>query len=425
MLNKNNIQKSLKNLWLDFRSTNLENADKWIPLICFGLLVSGLVIIYSISPALSLTSNVGGSYFVSRYIIAIILSIFVFYIVSHIPLRTWRNSVRILVVVAVLATLVALVLPVNPNYPAHRWVRLGSLSFESVELVLFAFLIWLSDFLARRIDNKLIKSFKQTLLPVLMVLLILGVVIAGAQSDLGSTAIVVAILFAMLFVAGFPMRRIILIGAVVVVGTIIAVIIYPYRLARIETFFHPDTNCLTTGYQSCQAIISVGSGGLTGVGLGSSVAAYGYLPEADNDSIFAVFAEKFGFIGSVLMVTVYGVLFYRLYLVAIKVKDNFSKLIVIGVLIWISVEMVINVGAMIGLLPLKGITLPFVSYGGTSVIFFAAAIGLVYQISSNLTTNSGRIETVIKRNHKSYENSVNRSRLGRTYNTQSGGRQKT
>lgn len=407
------LEKFLNNSIL-LSSKSRTSPDKWIPLICFLLLIIGFIVIYSIGPALGLTTGVSGSYYVTRYIIAIILSIIVFYITSKISMKTWRSYINILLGAALLATLIALLLPVNPNYPAHRWVRFAGLSFESVELLIFAFLIWLADFLAKQIHAGLIKSFKKTAIPLLIALIVLGGIIAGAQSDLGSTGVIVAILFGLVFVAGFPMKRILIIGAIVTVGTFLAIITSPYRIARVQTFFHPDTNCLTTGYQSCQAIIAVGSGGLTGVGLGSSVQAYGYLPEADNDSIFAIFAEKFGFIGSVVLLGIYLVLFYKIYRVGVDSKDNFSKLIVLGVLIWISIEVVINIGAMIGLLPLKGITLPFVSYGGSSVIFFAAAIGLVYQISSNNDPVSSRIGTVINNRNK-YENNFNRSRVRGAY----------
>jgi len=138
---------------------------------------------------------------------------------------------------------------------------------------------------------------------------------------------------------------------------------------------------LTTGYQACQALIAVGSGGISGLGLGRSVQAYGYLPEAQNDSIFAIYAEKFGFIGVMVLLGLFVALFARLRLIIERAPDTFSRLVAAGVLAWLSVQMIINVGAMIGLLPLKGITLPFVSYGGTSVLFVGAALGLIFQIS--------------------------------------------
>jgi cell division protein FtsW len=306
-------------------------------------------------------------------------------------LAWWRQAYKPLLIIAGLATLLALVLPVNPAYPAHRWVRLGSFSFQSVELVKFAIMIWLAGFLAQRIQAGTIKSTQLTLKPILTALAVVGVIIVGIQSDLGSAGVMVAMMGIMAFVAGLPMGRILAIGAVVLIGLTLAVSVTPYRRARLQSYLHPASNCQSSGYQACQALIAVGSGGMIGLGLGSSVQAYGYLPEAANDSIFAIYAEKFGFIGSIVLLAVFIAFFARLKSIAERLPDDFSRLLVIGVLAWLSVQTLINVGAMIGLLPLKGITLPFISYGGTSVVFAAAAVGLAFQASRYAAMSAPRI----------------------------------
>ena len=368
-------------------------ADHWILIDCALLLAIGLMLIYSISPALADTTGVSGSYYVTREIIAIALSIIAFIVTTKIPIDKWRAYYKWLLGLAALATMIAIVLPVNPNYPAHRWVRFAGLSFESVELLIVAILIWFANFLSIRIKNGTITNFSKTVKPLIGVILVVAGVVAMVQSDLGSTGVIVIMMGVMAFVAGLPIKRIMMVVGVIAALTVVAVLAFPYRIARLETFLHPTANCLTTGYQSCQAMIAVGSGGATGLGLGSGVQAYGYLPEADNDSIFAIFAEKFGFIGSIALLAIFGSLFYRISKVASGAPDNFSRLVAVGVLVWISVEALINIGAMVGLLPLKGITLPFISYGGTSVVFFAAAMGLVYQTSrysSYSSNNSNR-----------------------------------
>ncbi len=355
--------------------------DYWLVTACGILLLIGLIVIYSISPALALTNNVGNNYYVIKQIIAIVLSAVAFFITAKIPITTWRRSYKALLLLAGFATLLALAIPVNPMYPAHRWVRFGGLSFESVELVTFAVLIWIAHFLAERIRTNTIKSLRKTLQPLLVALFAMGIIIAGVQSDLGSTGILVIMMGVMAYVAGIPMKRIMMIAGAILIVLVLAISAVPYRRARLETFLHPDTNCQTTGYQACQSIISVGSGGLFGLGLGNSVQAYGYEPEAANDSIFAIYAEKFGFIGCIILVAIFGLLFARLKSIAERLPDDFSRLLVVGVLTWFSVQALVNIGGMVGLLPLKGITLPFISYGGTSVVFSAAAIGLVYQLS--------------------------------------------
>ena len=355
--------------------------DYWLLILSAILLAVGLIVVYAISPALSAAQHVNGGYYVSKQLLAIGLSVVAFIVTAQVPLSWWRRAYKPLLIAAAAATLLALVIPVNPAYPAHRWVRLGGLSFQSVELLKFAVLVWLAGFLAGRIRAGSITDTNATLKPLLYALLAIGVVVAGVQSDLGSTGVVVAMMGTMAFVAGLPLKRVFQIGGIILIGLILAVSISPYRRDRLQTYLHPEANCQASGYQACQALIAVGSGGIIGLGLGSSVQAYGYLPEAANDSIFAIYAEKFGFIGSVALLGVFVAFFARLKSIAERSEDDFTRLLVIGVLAWLAVQTLVNVGAMIGLLPLKGITLPLISYGGTSVVFTAAAVGLAFQAS--------------------------------------------
>ncbi len=373
--------------------------DYWLLIWCAALLAIGLVVVYAISPALSASNHVSGNYYVTKQLLAIGLSLVAFLITARIPLKWWRQAYKPLLFAAGLATLLAMVLPVNPSYPAHRWVRLGSFSFQSVELVKFAIMVWLAGFLAERIRQGTITNSRLTLRPILVALGIVSVIIVGVQSDLGSAGVMIAMMATMAYVAGLPLGRIILIGSGVLLMLVLAVYVTPYRRDRLESFLHPGSNCQSSGYQACQALIAVGSGGTIGLGLGSSVQAYGYLPEAANDSIFAIYAEKFGFVGSVILLGVFVAFFTRLKSIAERLPDDFSRLLVIGVLAWLSVQTFINVGAMIGLLPLKGITLPFISYGGTSVVFAAAAVGLAFQASQYAAYNTPRLvdETAARR----------------------------
>jgi len=197
-------------------------------------------------------------------------------------------------------------------------------------------------------------------------------------------------------VAGLPLKRIFVIGGVVLLGSALLIVSTGYRRSRFETYLNPARDCQNAGYQSCQALITVGSGGLFGKGLGRGVQAYGYLPEAANDSIFAIFAEKFGFVGVSVLLGLFVGFFSRLKRLIDRAPDNYSRLLVTGILAWLSTQTIINVGAMIGLLPLKGITLPFISYGGTSVLFVTVAIGICFQISRYTTyteqTENGQLK---------------------------------
>jgi cell division protein FtsW len=349
------------------------------------LLVVGLIVVYAISPGLSVARQVGENYFVTKQLIAIGLGVVAFTIVTLVPLGTWRTIQKPLLVGAGLATLIALVMPVSAEYPAHRWIRLGGISLQSVELVKFAMIICLASFLADRIKQGQVGDTRRTLKPLVIVLGTLGLVVAVLQKDLGSTAVVLAVMAAMTFVAGLPLTRIMQIGGVTVVALLLLILPFSYRRDRITTFMNPEADCQNAGYQACQALIAVGSGGLFGKGLAHSGQAYGYLPEAANDSIFAIIAEKFGFVGASLLVCLLMALFIRIKNIIERAPDDFSRLIATGVLAWLSTQAFINIGAMVGLLPLKGITLPFISYGGTSVVFAMAAVGLVFQISRYTT----------------------------------------
>ena len=365
--------------------------DYVLVILCATLLSIGLIVVYAISPALAQASHVSTGHYVGRQMLAIALSIVAFTATAQIPLSVWRKYAQPLLTAAIIVTLLALILPVNPAYPAHRWVRLGAgLSFQSVEIVKFAVLLALAGFFTDRIAKGQLNDFVKTTKPLIIAVVIAGIVIAGpqklhAQSDLGSMAVIIAIVGAMCFIAGLPFRKLLMAAGVLAILTALVILPSQYRRERLATFVHPESNCQDAGYQACQAIIAVGSGGTLGLGLGRSVQAYGYLPEAANDSIFAIYAEKFGFVGSVILLGLLAAFFGRIKTIAERAPDDFSRLLVSGVLAWLSVQTIINVGAMIGLLPLKGITLPLISYGGTSVVFVVAAIGLVFQVSRYTT----------------------------------------
>lgn len=359
--------------------------DYGLLLLALVLLVAGLVVVYSIGPGLAAQKHVSDNYFVGKQIIAIFIGLAAFAAVAFVPLSFWQRRQRAIIIAAAVATLVALVLPISPEYPAHRWIRLGGLSLQSVELIKMAILICLASFLATQVRRGTLADTTKTLKPLLIVLGIIGFVVAILQRDLGSTAVVVAMITAMGYIAGLPLKRVIMGGVLVVVALALLVLPFSYRRDRVFNFLNPEQNCQTSGYQACQALIAIGSGGLTGKGLGHGAQAFGYLPEAANDSIFAIMAEKFGFLGMTTVIVLFMALFTRLVRILERAPDIASRLVVAGVLAWLSTQTLINVGAMIGLLPLKGITLPFISYGGTSIIFVLAALGLVFQISRYTT----------------------------------------
>lgn len=389
--------------------------DYWLLVLTALMLVIGLVVVYSISPGLAASQHVSQSYFISKQLIDVVLAVAAFGLSSYLPVSWWQKSARPLAITAVVGCLIVLVTPVDAVYQAHRWIRLGGLSFQIAELIKLALLVWVAGFLRDKWQSGQLADFHKTLKPLLILMLAIGVLVAKSQSDLGSTGVMLAMIGLMAYLAGIPLKRVAMFGSLVVLLVVIAISSSSYRRDRLATFLHPGRDCQSTSYQACQALISVGSGGIFGLGLGYSVQAYGYQPEASNDSIFAIMAEKFGFIGTIGLLTLYAAFITRLKNIIEHTADMFSRLLVVGVLAWLSTQMLINIGAMIGLLPLKGITLPLISQGGTSMIFLTAALGLVFQISrytsySKTEPEGSHIETA-----KPYY-SFDGRRIGRAHN---------
>jgi len=393
--------------------------DYWLVILSAVLLVIGLIVIYAISPGLTVQQNVSSNYYVSRQLLAIALGVGAFLVVAHTPLTWWRKAERPLLLASAAAVIVVRLFGERIN-GAYRWIQLGGFSFQPAELVKFTLILALAGFLTDRLRRGELQDSKKTLRPLLVILGVIAVIIAGLESDLGSTAVMVAIMAAMVFVIGLPIKRLVMILGVIVIGITLLIMSSGYRRQRLVTFLHPTSDCLSTGYQACQALITVGSGGMFGLGLGRSVQAYGYLPEAANDSIFAIFAEKFGFVGVSVLLGLFVALFARLKSILERAPNAYTRLIVTGILAWLSTQAIINIGAMIGLLPLKGITLPFISYGGTSLVFVTAALGLAFQISRY--TSYGPAGALEDEEGIHYGNNTDRRRFRGAYHPTPSGR---
>lgn len=361
-------------------SQRRHKPDYILLLIAAALLVVGLIVVYAISPGLAAQRQVSANYYVFKQIIAIVLGIAAFVAVSQLPLKLFKRATMALVAICAISSIAVLVVGEEVN-GAYRWIQVGGLSFQPVELIKFTLLLWLSSFLVTKARKRQLNDYHKTIKPLLIVFLIIGVVVAKLQSDLGSATVIIAMMFAMCFLAGLPLKSVFALLGIVLIGLTLAIATSSYRRDRVLTFINPERDCVSAGYQTCQALIAVGSGGLAGKGLNSSGQAFGYLPEAANDSIFAIMAEKFGFLGMSIILVLFVALFARMRSIMERTEDVEARLIVAGVLAWFSSQAIINIGAMIGLLPLKGITLPFISYGGTSVIFVMAAAALVFNIS--------------------------------------------
>lgn len=388
--------------------------DYVILLVAVGLLITGLIVVYSISPALAAGSGGSGISYVIKQLVSILLGLLAFAVFSSLPIEVLKRNNKILIWASLIMVIMVQVFGEKVN-GAYRWIQVGGISFQVAELIKFTIITWLAWFLVQKMNQGVIKSNDKTLKPLVYLLALIGFVVVGLESDFGSAAVITASVGLMAFSAGLPIKRIAMIGGVIALGLFFAVASTPYRRERVHTFLNPSSDCQDAGYQSCQALIAVGSGGIFGLGLANGVQAYGYLPEAENDSIFAIISEKFGFIGASLVVVMYGLLFSRMHRIIKRCRDPYSRLFVTGVLAWMSIQTIINVGAMIGLLPLKGITLPLISYGGTSLVFVLAALGVVFQISRFTTYSSVSNVNLAEGEGGTNENTISRGRQRRPY----------
>ncbi|HEV2413042.1 MAG TPA: putative peptidoglycan glycosyltransferase FtsW [Candidatus Saccharimonadales bacterium] len=367
--------------------------DYIITLLMIVLVLLGIVVIYSVSPALAegLSSIAGGkstginiNQVVYRQFGYVGLGIVAFLITAFIPLEFWSRIKNWLIGGSLIACLLLEVLPKGLTLSvngATRWLNLGFVSFQPSELLKFSLVIFLASFLASRIKTNKVNDSRDTFWPLVLLFGVVALIVAIFQDDLGTMFPIMAIFLLMYFIAGVNRANLIKIFVGLGISSVALIALFPHRVARILTFLHSNTNVAGSGYQIHQALIAVGSGGLTGTGLGQGVQAFGYLPEASNDSIFAIVAEKFGFIGTVIVLILFAILFVRIIQVMERSSNEYMKLVVAGVFAWVFTHTVVNIGAMLSVLPLTGVTLPFISYGGTSLLFIMAAVGLVINAS--------------------------------------------
>ena len=284
-----------------------------------------------------------------------------------------------------LITLVCLVLIFIPGlgnkiYGASRWLQIGAFSFQPSEMAKLSVILYLSAWLARQ-GHKQVSDFYEGLVPFLVILALLAFLIIK-QPDTGTLGLIFFIAFSIFFTAGARLSHLGLIigGAAAFLAALIAV--EPYRLQRFTVFMDPTRDPQGFGYQINQALLAIGSGGWFGLGLGHSRQKFNYLPEPVTDSIFAIFSEEVGFIGALVFIGLFIWLAIRGLRAARRAPDEFGRLTATGITAWIVCQAFINIAAITALIPLTGIPLPFVSYGGTSLVFLLAASGILLNISS-------------------------------------------
>jgi cell division protein FtsW len=347
-------------------------------LVTLGLVAFGLVMVYSASSGRAAVANGDPAYFLKRQALYAVLGLVALAVLSRVPFRRLRPLAGPLLLTSFGLLVAVLALGTSVN-GARRWLPLGIIDFQPSELAKLALCLWLAAFLTRRAAPQTLGELARPVGAVVLAACALIIV----EPDLGTSIAIVLMASAMLLVAGTP-PRVLAGAAATLVGLALAAIwLEPYRRERLFAFMDPWADPEGAGFQTVQAMIALGSGGVFGVGLGESVQKINYLPEANTDMIFAVVGEELGLVGSAAVVAAFAVFGWAGFNVALRCRDPFGKLLAAGITALVTGQALVNLAAVLGLAPLTGIPLPFVSYGGSSLIVGLAAVGILLNIAVN------------------------------------------
>jgi cell division protein FtsW len=357
------------------RSRKFERPDYWILAVVGILCLIGVLMVFSSSGV----DPDDPTYLINRHLMMLVLGSLALVVFMSMPYTFWRRY-SVHAVVLALVLLVAVLIFSEEIKGAKRWLSPGDLpiSLQPSELAKFAFILYLADWCSTKGEK--IRDFHTGLVPFGIMCGLLGGLVF-VEPDMGTTLVIFAIGVTVYFVSGAAIKHMAL-GLGIAVGIFaMAAVAAPYRLARILAFQDPWSDPLGVGYHSVQSLLALGSGGLTGMGLGASRQKFGWLPEQSTDAIFSVWGQEMGFVGALLLIALFVAVAWRGYRVARKAPDGFGSLLATGVTTWIIFQSMLNVGAVSGALPFTGVPLPFVSYGGSSLVITLAAVGLLLNVS--------------------------------------------
>ena len=352
--------------------------QRLLVLITLGLVAFGLVMVYSATSASAALGDGDPMSFLKRQAVYALVGVVFMTLAARFDYHRLRYVAPPLVLAALVLCAAVLVLgpPING---ARRWFIVGPASFQPSELAKLALCLFAAAYLARR---KPPQTFGQLAKP----LGILTAVFAGlivVEPDLGTTITLCGMMLAIFLVAGVPVRLLLAASTLAVAMGLIAIWIEPYRRARVFSFLDPWSDAQGAGFQIVQATIGIGSGGITGAGLGEGVGKVSYLPEAHTDMIFAVIGEELGLIGATLVIAAFALLVVTGFRIAMRCQDPFGKLLAAGITALVGGQAAINLAAALGIAPLTGIPLPFVSYGGSSLVVLLTGVGVLLNIAVN------------------------------------------
>lgn len=363
--------------------------DPVLMTIALTLLLGGFVVLASAS--ISISENVAGNpfFYLQRQLLAAAIGVVAGGVCLFIPMQVWRSLGPLLF----LAGIVLLVLVLIPGIGyevngSKRWVRMGPMNLQVSEPARLCLLLYLAGYLVRR-NKALREQFVGFLRP--MLVMTLACVLLLKEPDFGAALVLLATALVMMFVAGARIRDFLLFFAAAVLAMAALAITSPYRMKRLTAFLDPWADPFNSGFQLTQSLIAIGRGEWFGVGLGDSVQKLFYLPEAHTDFVYAVFAEEFGLAGSLILIALFAALLWRVFRLGLRAASAerfFEAYIAIGLGTWLGLQVFINVGVNMGLLPTKGLTLPLISYGRSSLIVTMICIGLLLRIHHELSVDA-------------------------------------
>ncbi|HYP20059.1 MAG TPA: putative lipid II flippase FtsW, partial [Chloroflexia bacterium] len=357
------------------RSRRFERPDYWILAVIGILCMIGVLMVFSSSGV----DPDDPTYLISRHIQMLVIGSIALLVTMSVPYTRWRRYSVPFIILAVLL-LVLVVVIAEPINGAKRWLSFAPLpmSLQPSELAKLAFILYLADWCSTKGEK--VRDFSYGLAPFGIMLGLLGGLIF-IEPDMGTMLVVFAIGVTMYFVSGAAVLHMV-VGLVLAGFTfLLAATAAPYRMQRLLAFQDPWTDPLGISYHSVQSLLALGSGGWTGMGLGASRQKFGWLPEQSTDAIFSVWGQEVGCIGAVLMITLFLVVAWRGYRVALAAPDGFSSLLATGITTWIIFQAMLNIGAVSGAIPFTGVPLPFISYGGSSLVITLASVGVLLNIS--------------------------------------------
>ncbi len=348
-------------------------------LSAFLLSAFGLLMIYSSSHIWSEYKFNDPYYYVRHQLIFFFIGLILIYFIRKIDYKLYYKYSNIIL----LGSFILLVLVLIPGLGQVRngsrsWFGIGSLGIQPSELAKISLIIFTAKYLSK--SEKTIKFFKNGTLPILLIIfLFFGLIML--EPDFGTGMVIVMSLMFMLFISNIKLSFFGIMGTLGLGGIVVLIIIAPYRLARILSFLNPWSDPLGSGFQIIQSLYAIGPSGLFGKGLGNSVQKHFYLPEPQTDFIFAIISEEFGFLGIMILSILFLTLFYNTIKISLNQKDLFAKYLSFGLIIEIIFQTILNISVVIGLVPVTGVTLPFISYGGSSLLISMISIGIILNIS--------------------------------------------